>query len=252
MDLISIIMPFFKKKEYFEQSLNSVINQKYKNLEIIIIFDDTEINDLNYLKNMVSLDSRIKLINNHKNLGVARSRNIGINLSKGKYVAFIDCDDLWEINKIELQYNCMVDYDLEFSHTSYQIIDLNNNIIGLNVAKKNLNYNDLINSCDVGLSTVMVKRDVIKISQFKHISTKEDYALWLELARKGITIYGINIPLTSWRKLPNSLSSPIVNKLINAFKVYNIFEKKNLFISVLLVVNLGINYIRKFFKQRNF
>lgn len=250
MDLISVIMPFYKKREYFKQSLLSVINQTYQNIEIIIIFDDNYNLDLEFIQKFINLDKRIKLIDNKKNFGVAISRNKGIEMSKGDYVAFLDCDDYWEKDKLEKQYNFMCNNKILFSHTTYQIINSKNEIIGKNKIKKQLSYKDLINSCDIGLSTVLLKKEILSISKFKQISTKEDYALWLELSRKGVSIHGLDEPLTYWRVTNNSLSSSFLTKVINGYQVYYKFEKNNLFKSLILVINLGLHYLRKRIKQK--
>ena len=250
MDLISVIMPFYKKREYFKQSLLSVINQTYQNIEIIIIFDDNYNSDIEFIQKFLDLDKRIKLIDNKKNLGVAISRNKGIEISKGDYVAFLDCDDYWDKNKLEKQYNFMCNNKILFSHTTYQIINTKNEIIGKNIIKKQLSYKDLINSCDIGLSTVLMKKEILSISKFKQISTKEDYALWLELSRNGVSIHGLDEPLTYWRVTNNSLSSSFLTKVINGFQVYYKFEKNNLFKSLILVINLGLHYLRKRIKQK--
>ena len=251
MDLISVIMPFYKKKLYFEDSLLSVLDQTYKNLEIIIIYDDVSHDDLFFIKNIIKRDNRIKLIDNKNNYGVAKARNIGLSKSSGKYIAFLDCDDVWFKDKISEQYQLMKMKNLQFSHTSYQIIDKNNLVLGTMNVKEKLTYQDLLNSCDIGLSTVMFKRELLEISDFKDLSTKEDYALWLEYSRKNVEIFGINKLMASWRKLDKGLSSSIMNKFINAFKVYYKFEKKNLFISFFLVINLGVFYIKKIIKQKS-
>tara|TARA_Y100000992_G_C21236155_1_gene478182 strand:- start:1 stop:765 length:765 start_codon:yes stop_codon:yes gene_type:complete len=250
MDLISVIMPFYKKREFFEESLLSVINQTYKNIELIIIYDDYKADDLTFIKDKIKFHARSKVINNKQNYGVAKARNIGIENSGGEFIAFIDSDDLWDKNKLEIQYNHMKKNNSRISHTNYKIIDKNNNLLGINIAKDNLNYQELINSCDIGLSTVMIQKDVFKISMFKNIKTKEDYALWLELARNGEKFSALNLNLSSYRKTSNSLSSSFKNKLVNGFIVYNKYEKKNLFISFFLVINLGLNYIKKTFKQK--
>ncbi len=250
MDLISVIMPFYKKREFFEESLLSVINQTYKNIELIIIYDDYKADDLTFIKDKIKFHARSKVINNKQNYGVAKARNIGIENSGGEFIAFIDSDDLWDKNKLEIQYNHMKKNNSRISHTNYKIIDKNNNLLGINIAKDNLNYQELINSCDIGLSTVMIQKDVFKISMFKNIKTKEDYALWLELARNGEKFSALNQNLSSYRKTSNSLSSSFKNKLVNGFIVYNKYEKKNLFISFFLVINLGLNYIKKTFKQK--
>ena len=249
MDLISVIMPFFRKKEYFQESFNSVLNQSYNDIEIIIIYDDENKNDLEFLKKQILRDKRARLIINQKNLGVAKSRNIAIEKSNGKYIAFLDCDDNWKIDKLKTQYTFMLKNNLRISHTSYKIINDKGIEIGQNNSIKNLTYNELIKSCDIGLSTVMLKKEVLKKSKFKDLKTKEDYALWLELARNGEIFSYIEEPLTCWRRANKSLSSSFLLKLLNGFRVYYIFEKKNLFMSIFLVINLGINYLKKRFKQ---
>ena len=107
MDLVSIIIPYFKKREYISSTLNSVLKQTYKNLEIIIIYDDQEKEDLKFLKKLIKSDKRISLIINKKSSGAGVSRNNGIKKCKGKYVSFIDADDLWKKNKLELQIKFM-------------------------------------------------------------------------------------------------------------------------------------------------
>ncbi len=243
-------MPFYKKKPFFFQSFESVINQSYKNIEIIIIYDDPDLNDLTFIKSLVSEKKNVTILINNKNLGVAKSRNKGIEAAKGTFIAFLDCDDVWLSDKINLQYNFMLTNNCRITHTNYKIIDVENKLIGENVSKDNLTYKELINSCDIGLSTVMCKKEVLNVSKFKEITIKEDYALWLELARKGEKFTCINKSLSMWRKTPKSLSSSFFNKIINGYLVYYKFEKKNLLISFFLVINLGLHYIKKYINQK--
>ena len=97
--LISVIMPYYKKKQFVKKSIESVLNQTYSNFEIIIIYDDTDIEDLNYINEIKKIDKRIKIIQNEKNVGAGYSRNIGISESRGDYIAFLDCDDCWHKRK---------------------------------------------------------------------------------------------------------------------------------------------------------
>ena len=127
MNLVSVIIPYFKKKDFIKESVNSARKQTYKNLEIIIIYDDTSKADLNYIKNLKKIDRRIKLIINPKTIGVGASRNVGIRNSKGKYIAFLDADDVWKLNKIKYQINFMQRNNYKCSHTSYSIINRNPN-----------------------------------------------------------------------------------------------------------------------------
>ncbi len=158
MDLISIVIPYYKKREYIASTLNSVLKQTYKNLEIIIIYDDQDKEDLEFIKRLIKLDKRIILIINKKSLGAGLSRNYGIKKSKGKYVSFIDADDIWKKNKLELQIKFMKKKNFLISHTNYETIDKENNIINFKTARNFNNVNDLIKSCDIGLSSVVVKK----------------------------------------------------------------------------------------------
>ena len=99
MSLISIIIPYYKKKEFLKKSLSSVLEQTYKNFEIIIIYDDEDQRDLFFLRTLIKRHKRIRLIINKKNLGAGLSRNKAIKMSKGKYIAFLDADDIWEKKK---------------------------------------------------------------------------------------------------------------------------------------------------------
>ena len=104
----TVIIPYYKKKDTIKRAIKSVILQTYKNLELILIYDDQENLDLKFLKNLKKLDKRIRIIVNKKNLGAGRSRNIGIFNSKGKYICFLDADDSWKKNKLSFQIDFMI------------------------------------------------------------------------------------------------------------------------------------------------
>ena len=100
MDLISVIIPYYKNQNFIEQTVNSVINQTYTKIEIIIVYDNGTFDELNHIKKIKDKDPRIKLIINKKNIGAGKSRNKAIKISKGSFIAFLDADDTWEKKKI--------------------------------------------------------------------------------------------------------------------------------------------------------
>ena len=244
MRQVSIIIPFLKKKKYIEQTLKSVSKQNYKHYEVFIIYDDEDKDDLIFLKKIKKLDKRIKLIINQKNIGAGLSRNKAIKQSKGKYIAFLDSDDIWHPKKLKTQLNYMVKNKIEISHTSYKIINENNKIIGSREAKK-IEYDQLLKSCDIGLSTVMIKKSLLKKNQFAKLKTKEDYVLWLKLAKKKFIFYPIKNSLTMWRKLDNSLSSSVIQKLFDGYNVYRIYMGQSILKSLISLFNLSINFLKK-------
>lgn len=245
-NLVSVIMPYYRKRKYIKKAVNSVINQSYKKWELIIVYDDSDREDLDYLKNIIKKHKRIILLENRKNMGVAYSRNIAIKQSNGSFIAFLDADDYWSKNKISLQKNFMIKNNLLFSHTSYKVRTINNYFI-CRKAKDLLTYDDLIKSCDICLSTVMISNKLIfnKYKCFPNLKTKEDYALWLKYAKKNIKICGYNRYLTTWRQTINSLSSSVVQKLCDSLRLYYNFEKMSLFKSIQSTYILSINYLKK-------
>ena len=139
MNKVSIIIPYFKKKNYINFTLSSVLAQTYKNIEVLIIYDDPNKKDLDLIKKLKKKDKRVRLIINKNNIGPGYSRNKGLKMAKGNYVAFLDADDVWKKKKLENQILFMKKNDINFSYTSYNQIDkrLQNRIINCSYKKKN-------------------------------------------------------------------------------------------------------------------
>ena len=246
MSLVSVIIPFYKKINYIEKTIFSILNQTYQNFEIIIIYDDQNLEDLDSLKKIINENKKIKLLINKKNLGAGLSRNEGIKLAAGEYIAFIDADDTWKKDKLQTQIDFMEKNKSECCHTNYDIIDNNDNIIGNRIARNFFKIDDLIKSCDIGLSTVIISKKIIKLDlQFPDLKTKEDFVLWLNILKYNIPIMSIDKTLSSWRKLDDSLSVSVLQKLFDAFKVYNKYMKFNFIKSLYYVLCLSINFLRK-------
>ena len=245
--LVSIIIPYYKKKKFFKKTFISAVNQSYKNIEIIIIYDDNSKSELKFIKKIVQNKKNTKVLVNSRNIGAGLSRNRGIKKSKGEYLAFLDADDLWKKNKLQKQIRFMNTNKIDASFTGYQIMDEKNNIFGSRISKKKISYNNLIYSCDIGLSTVVIrKQKLINLNcYFPSLKTKEDYLLWLKLSKKGLIFYGISNTLSYWKKTTNSLSSNVLQKMSDGFKVYFIYLNFSFFKSLFHLFILSINYLRK-------
>jgi len=245
MKKVSVIMPYYKKISFFEEAYNSVLSQNYSNIEIIIIYDDYDLTELSFVKKIINNRKNTTLIINKKNCGVGLSRNIGINRSRGFYIAFLDCDDVWKKNKLRNQVFIMNKLKLDFSFTGYNVINENNNFLYNVPAKDYLTHADLLKSCDIGLSTVMIKRQILKRFKFSRMITKEDYLLWLQISKNNTNIYGIKKSLSLWRKCNNSLSSNIVQKIKDAFNIYYKHEKQGFIKSLISIIILSFFAYKK-------
>jgi len=244
-DLVSVVIPYFKSKQFFSQSIRSVEKQSYRNKEIIIIYDDENRSELKFIKKIIK-KKKYKLIINKFNIGAGKSRNKAIFNSKGKYIAFLDSDDFWSKHKLKKQITFMNKNNISASFTAYNIVNDKNINVGSRPAKKKIFFRDLLYSCDIGLSTVVLKRSILKKKlNFPNLKTKEDYVLWLLLSQKKIIFYGINKKLSTWRKRQNSLSSNTFQKILDGFRVYKKYLNFSTIKSLIYLFFLSLNYLKK-------
>ncbi len=246
MDLVSVIIPYFRKKDTILGSINSVLDQTYKNFEIIIVYDDESKSEWNFIKELKNIDHRISVIQNKKKIGAGKSRNVGIQNSNGKFVAFLDADDKWQSNKLSKQIEFMKLKNCDISHTSYSIVDKSQKVLGIRIARNFFDLKDLLKSCDIGTSTVIIKKNLINdYIQFASLTTKEDFVLWLKLLKQNYKIYGLNEILTSWTKSSSSLSSSKMQKVLDGFRVYHKYMNFSYIKSIYYLLCLSINFLKK-------
>tara|TARA_B100000963_G_scaffold360981_1_gene394183 strand:+ start:215 stop:958 length:744 start_codon:yes stop_codon:yes gene_type:complete len=246
MDLVSVIIPYFKKKKFISKAIKSALNQKYRFIEIILVYDNYDDEDLKIIETLAQNDNRVKIIKNVKNLGAGYSRNKGIKKASGKYIAFLDADDVWDTTKISKQLEYMQKNSLKISHTSYKIINEEDTPVGNRVARDFTELDQLLKSCDIGLSTVMAQKEIFSDELFfPNLKTKEDFVLWLRILQKDIKIGALNEELTHWRKTPDALSGSTIQKLIDGFRVYNQYMRFNIIKSLFYLFYLSFNYLKK-------
>ena len=243
--LVSIIITYFNKKEYINKTLNSIFSQTYKNCEIILVYDDENLYDLQLIQLLMVKFKKKKIIINKKNIGVSKSRNKALKYCKGKYIAFIDADDLWKSNKLYKQIQFMEKNLASFSFTSYDIINTKDKLIKKRHVYNDPSYEQLSRKNIIGLSTVIINKKILNYIKFPNLRTQEDFAVWLNLLKKGIKLSHIPMVLSSWRLSKNSLSSNNLQKILDAFKLFYLYQKKNLILSVYSVLVLGYNKMFK-------
>lgn len=245
MITVSVIMPYFKKLSFFKKAYYSALNQKIKNIEIIIVYDDQDKSDLEYIKKIIGSRTNTTLIINKKNLGVGNSRNIGIKKAKGKYISFLDCDDIWSNNKLKYQINFMKKKNLDITYTSYFVINEFENKLYKVRARPEMTYRDFLRSCDIGLTTVVIKKSIFNNFKFNTIKTKEDYLLWLQLSKSKYKFIGIKKILSYWRISKDSLSNNALQKIKDSYRIYYHFEKQSFFKTILSIGVLSLLAIKK-------
>ena len=245
--LVSIIVPYFNDSEHINQSINSALIQTYKKIEIIIIDDENSENSKDTLNKIKKKSKKIKVLKTTKNKGVAFARNLGIYKSKGKFIAFLDSDDVWKKNKLLDQISIFKKKDIDICFTGYFGIKNNERIIYKVPPPSLINFENLLKECPISCSTILLKKKILSNIKFKNLKTKEDYLLWLELAQKNFKFFGINKFLTLYRVRKNSLSSLHLNKLFSAFKIYSYYLNYNYLIALVFVIRLYINAFRKKF-----
>ena len=245
--MISVITPVYNAEQFLDIAISSVLSQDEVS-QYLIIDDGSTDNSVKVIESWCKKDNRIKLLQHEdfKNHGRSASRNLGIKIAKSKYIAFLDADDFWSLNKIELQIKYMQDNNLYCSHTSYNVVNIERVILAKRTAKFFHNFEEILKSCDIGLSTVVIQRTIFsEYCKFPNIKTKEDFVLWLKILKTGYAFGAIDEQLCFWRNSKNSLSSSTFQKLIDGFKVYYTHMNYKFFKSLYLLACLSLNYLKK-------
>ncbi|SHM61258.1 glycosyltransferase family 2 protein [Gracilibacillus kekensis] len=247
--LVSVITPTFNSSDYVVKTIESVQSQSYQNWEMIIIDDCSSDNTVELVKGEISSDPRLKLIQNQENKGAAVSRNSGINLASGRYIAFLDSDDIWSSKKLETQISFMQKNNYFFTFTSYSLIDKDGNKLNKMVrAKDMLNYKNLLSHPGaIGCLTVVLDKHEIQDITMPNIRTRQDFALWLKILKEKYTAYGLDIDLAFYRKVPGSISSNKIKAAKKNWYVYRKIEKLSLIPATWYFLNYAYKAIVKTF-----
>ena len=243
--LVSIIIPLYNAEKYIDNTLKSVLKQKYCNYEVLIVNDGPTDTRIEIVSKYVEMDKRFYLLNLEINKGVSNARNIGIRQAKGEYIAFLDSDDLWTNDKLTVQINYMLENNYSFSCTSYKMFkDDNINSGKIINPEKEITYNSLLCGNQIACFTVVVKKDLLGnclFSEYKH----EDYLLWLELTKKGHVCHNINKVLGYYRRSINSLSGNKIKASIWTWNVLYRYQNLSFFEAAWYFKSYIINGIKK-------
>ena len=244
--LVSIITPSYKSEKFIAATIKSVLSQTYTDWEMIIVDDVSPDTSNKVIDTYIQKDNRIKLIQLEQNSGPAIARNTAIETAKGRYIAFLDADDLWLPDKLEKQIDFMSKKNLSFTYCSYRLIDEYGNPLGVFQTKKRITYEGMLKTCSIGCLTAIYDTHILGKRYMPDILKRQDYGLWLQLLKEINSTQGIMEPLAVYRILDHSVSS---NKFISAqyqWKIYREVEKLNIWKSLYYFVFYTINGIMKY------
>jgi glycosyltransferase involved in cell wall biosynthesis len=238
--IVSIVMPCYNSSSYIQQSIDSVKNQTYDNWELIIVNDCSTDNSKEIIKS--NNDARIKFIDLDVNIGVAEVRNIAIKESQGNFIAFLDSDDLWDREKLVIQINKMLAYNLDICYSAYRKIDSASNVVAkhIPVDETEITYSKLLKHNQIGFLTAIYNVDKIGKKYFIKVG-HEDFVYWLSILKQGYKAFGINQVLASYRVHSNGISANKLKSSGFTWKIYREIEKFSLQKSSLLFVQYALH-----------
>jgi len=207
--LVSIITPSFNSGKFISETIQSVLNQTYSNWEMIITDDCSGDNTVEIIEQIVEKDSRIRLYRFEKNKGSGPARNNSIKKAKGKYLAFLDSDDIWVPNKLEKQLKFLEENNISFSHSSYGFLDESGNEIRkpFIVSKKPVGYKELLKRTEISCLTAIYNQEEIGKMYMPDLRKKQDYALWLSILKTGVKSFPQADILAFYRQRKTSATS---------------------------------------------
>lgn len=239
-------MPSYNTGRFLVETLDSVLSQTYTNWELIIV-DDCSVDNTDDIITPYLQDPRIRYFKNEKNSGAAVSRNRALREAKGRWIAFLDSDDLWVPEKLEKQIEFMKKNQYSFSYTNYNEIDEDSNPNGRKVTgPKHITKAGMYRYCWPGCLTVIYDSSVVGLIQIADIKKNNDYAMWLKVIKKA-DCYLLNETLAKYRKRSGSISNHNYTKLIKwHYKLFREADEKNSLYSLALTgINIMFGIIKK-------
>ncbi len=239
---IDIILPNYNSSQFIVETVNSIINQTYKNWKLIIVDDFSDRKTVNILKK-ISKNKKIKVFLLKKNKGAGFCRNYAIKKSNSPYIAFIDSDDIWKKNKLKNQIKFMKKNNFLFTYTNYETFGKKYKKI-INPSK--LDYSKFIKNTSIATSTMMIKRNTINNIKFINSKICEDYYFKCRLLKKTKFAYCLESNLAKYRIRDNSLQSSNIRNFYWIWKINKNLNKLNFFENILSLFFISLNSLKKY------
>jgi teichuronic acid biosynthesis glycosyltransferase TuaG len=223
-ELVSVIVPVYNSEKYIKDAIESVLNQTYKNWEMIMVNDCSTDHSKEIIARYVALDQRIKCYDLEENSGAAAARNRAIELAAGRFLAFLDADDIWVSDKLEYQIHYMLQNGYAFTFADYELINDNGDSLEKTIIMPtSISYDEYLANTIIQTVTVVLDRQYIRDVKIPLLTRgHEDFAAWLAILKDNNIAHGINKSLGKYRRTPGSLSS---NKFRSAGKTWYVYRE---------------------------
>lgn len=254
---VSVIMPTYNSADFVQASIESVLNQSYRSLELIVIDDCSTDNTRDLVQALEQKDPRVRLLVLDNNEGAGAARNKGVEFATGNYIAFLDSDDIWMENKLAYQIDFMNTTGAVFTCTDYSIIDEKGHPTGgYRKSKTKYDYRRLLRHTP-GNSTVVYNADKLGKTYIPPIRKRNDYVMWLAVIKKAGELRGISNNLTRYRSRQGGLSSNKLSLVRYHWEIYTKIEGLPKTRSYLLifywvfktVARMSLDFINRFGKE---
>jgi len=225
--MVSVITPAYNSSRYISKTIESVQAQTFREWEMIIVDDCSTDNTCEIVEQYAHADPRIVLIRQEKNAGAGAARTRAMRASVGRFIAYLDADDIWKPEKLEKQVQFMLDNDCGFSCTSYEVIDDDGKALGKEVHMLPcVDYvgfltNNLLQTVGIMVDTDKVDKDLLVMPDIRR---RQDAATWLQILKAGHKCYGVDVILAEYRRAQNSLSSNKLKAVKGIWKLYREIE----------------------------
>lgn len=249
--LVSIITPTHNSADTLTRTLDSVVGQSFESWEHIIVDDASTDTTKNILQAHCAQNPRAQWIGLDSNQGAAVARNTAIEAAEGRYIAFLDSDDVWLPEKLEKQLQFMQSHDIAFSFSGYEKVDENDAILGTVHVPKRQTYSDLLKNNTVGCLTAMYDREKLGKVYMPLIRKRQDLGLWLRLLKATPYAYGMPDVLAQYRIRRNSISSNKSNAAKYTWRLYRNVEGLSLIKASYYFAHYALNGVLKTYLSKS-
>lgn len=240
--LVSVVMPAHNAEKFLSDSIRSVVAQSFPQWELLVVDDASTDETFAVASEFAKVDGRIRLVRLDKNGGVAHARNVGIELARGQFLAFLDSDDLWLPHKLEVQISFMKEKGAAFSFSSYRRLAPDGSLSSELRVPFEVTYQQLLKGNVIGCLTVVIDRMQIPLVAMEKLG-HEDYVAWLSILRQGYVAHGIQTDLARYRLSSSSVSGDKKRSAMWTWKIYREIEKLPLPVAIWCFANYSLKAV---------